>query len=126
MNRKAFFASLSALLVTITGKLFGQTTVITPCRPKIRWGSQIPLCNGQCPNPECDYRADSFPQETHPATITFRPDYAPLTYYQSWYYAGPTENHAFAITGPRLNRCPNCNTAFWQDPELVFRTEPKQ
>jgi len=55
MTRTAFFSSLSALLATVAAK--AQSTIITPCRPRIRWGEQIPLCNGQCPNPECDFKA---------------------------------------------------------------------
>lgn len=119
MNRKTFFTTLSALLVTVAAK--AQSTIITPCRPRIRWGEQIPLCNGQCPNPECDYRADPFPTDTLMALDAYSVPQAPETFYQSWYQVGPRPTpigeNPYVRTGPRLNRCPKCNTAFWQDPE---------
>lgn len=115
MNRKAFFASLSALLVTITGK--AQTT-LTPCRAKLTWGNQLPLCNGQCPNPECNHWAEPFPAKTQEAIEAFSLPRAPETFYQSWYLVDPksASPNPLVRTGPRLNRCPKCNTAFWQDP----------
>lgn len=111
MTRTAFFSALSALLATVAAK--AQSTIITPCRPKIAWGNQVPLCNGQCPNPECDFRAEPFPTNTLPITEAAGFTTYPIEFYQSWYYS----NHKDVTTGPRLLRCPKCNSAFWQDPE---------
>ena len=113
MTRTAFFSTLSALLATVAAK--AQSTIITPCRPRIRWGEQIPLCNGQCPNPECDFKADPWAWEKDPTTgfwITSASIHVlyptlPLEFSEPYKTTYP----------PRLNRCPKCNTAFWQDPE---------
>lgn len=117
MTRTAFFSTLSALLATVAAK--AQSIIITPCRPKIAWGQQIPLCNGQCPNPECDHREKPFPLETMDAFDALGIPPIPVSYFQSWFYTKDELgiNQQRVTTGPRLNRCPKCNTAFWQDPE---------
>jgi hypothetical protein len=107
-TKRGFFTALVAAAAAAIAK--AQTTIITPCRPKIQWGGQIPLCNGQCPQPDCGYRAPEFPKrELH---------WDELEKYQTpgelyWDYRYPNQ----LIPGKRLNRCPNCNTAFWQDPQ---------
>jgi hypothetical protein len=57
-TRKGFFTALAAALTAALAK--AQTTIITPCRPKLVWEGQVPLCNGQCPQPDCGYRAPAF------------------------------------------------------------------
>lgn len=108
MTRTAFFSALSALLATVAAK--AQSTIITPCRPRIRWGEQIPLCNGQCPNPECDFKALPW---------TWVPDgemyLKPSDDLEAFYTRLPKASNKTSDT--RLLRCPKCNTAFWQDPE---------
>jgi len=98
------FAFLGTFLATITA---WAQTIITPCRPKLQWSGQLPLCNGQCPNPECAYRAPEFPKKT-------------LTWEEALEYNKPGEifwESQDLLPSKRLNCCPNCNTAFWQDPE---------
>lgn len=109
ISRHNFFSTLSSLigafLVTITAKA-QSATIITPCRPKLQWQGQTPLCNGQCPNSECAYRAPEFPKKV-------------LTWDEAIEYTKPGEifwETQDLLPSRRLNRCPNCNTAFWQDP----------
>jgi len=93
------FAFLGTFLATITA---WAQTIITPCRPKLQWSGQIPLCNGQCPNPECAYRAP----EWRPGSDNTN---QPIAFY--------TTRADDFNSQMRIVRCPNCNTAFFQDPE---------
>lgn len=117
MKRSTFFSAIAALFTGLSAK---AQTIITPCQPRLQWGNPPPPnCNGQCPNPTCTYIAPPFPR---------LPDRAPNGY-QDWevydrehawpkgrivqtLVAASTDSYAEA----RLNRCPKCNTAFWQDP----------
>lgn len=109
ISRLAF---LGTFLATITA---WAQTIITPCRPKLQWSSQVPLCNGQCPNSECAYRAPEFP-----AFAANWDEYTKFAqpgelYWDNTYWDN-NDLHPIVLR-KRLNRCPNCNTAFWQDPE---------
>lgn len=116
-TRKGFFTALLAIATAAIAK--AQQTIITPCRPKIQWGGQIPLCNGQCPNGECGYRAPPFPQR--PNEIAGHPEWGDYQKAYGWpigrVISEFTPGDMYAIPVARLNRCPNCNTAFWQDPQ---------
>lgn len=108
ITRKGFFTALAAALTAALAK--AQTTIITPCRPKLVWEGQVPLCNGQCPQPDCGYRAPGFPKrELHWDEIEKWEQ--PGVLYWDHHYPN------WMVPISRLNRCPRCNTAFWQDPE---------
>lgn len=113
------FAFLSTFLATITA---WAQTIITPCRPKLQWSGQLPLCNGQCPNPECAYRAPEFENKRYAYGVKITDqDGVSATYDRLG--TEEIETPGVVFWNPdntpkyRLNRCPNCNTAFWQDPE---------
>lgn len=113
LSRKGFFSGLLAMASAIIAK--AQTsgpgaTIITPCRPKIQWGNQLPLCNGQCPQPDCGYRAPELPKRE----LTKAEDIEAIKLGVVYWEVTPDDKW---IPTKRLNRCPNCNTAFWQDPE---------
>ena len=111
-TRKGFFAALGAVLTAALAR--AQEIIITPCRPKLVWGNdgRPPLCNGQCPNPECDYMAPELPKrELHWDEI--EKWQAPGELYWDHRYAGSL------VPAKSLNRCPKCNTAYWQDPQEV-------
>jgi len=107
MTRFAFF---TALFSAIAAK---AQTIITPCRPRLVWGEQLPLCNGQCPNPECNYIAPAFPKQVPEG------DYDTVASYETLgvLFFGPVAQSIWSVKS-RLNRCPKCNSAFWQDPTL--------
>lgn len=110
MTRTAFFSALSALLATVAAK--AQSTIITPCRPRFRWGEQIPLCNGQCPTPDCDFKAPPWKWDQNRVT-----DPHTAAFYTQLYSNANMPNEPGEMYDVRLLRCPKCNTAFWQDPE---------
>jgi len=98
VNRSAFFLALFAPILA-----WAQTT-ITACRPKLTWGQPTPLCNGQCPNPECDYMAPPWHAgEGHTET-------QPMVQY----VGNPRDWSPLPFS--RIVRCPKCRSAFWQDP----------
>lgn len=108
-TRLGFLAGLWGLAGAALAKA-QEMIVITPCRPKIQWGQQTPLCNGQCPQEGCDYMAPQFPKrDLH--WDEMEKYLAPGELY--WDYNYPNK----LIPSKRLNRCPKCNTAFWQDPQ---------
>lgn len=117
------FGFFGALLAAIAAK--AQEIVITPCRPKIAWGQQTPLCNGQCPNPECDYTAPPLYKRSYSRTITDPtnglieplPEYSEIISHGEVYWERDTNGNMLLIPRVRLNRCPKCNTAYWQDPQ---------
>lgn len=115
VSRGGFFAAVLAL---ITAKLArAQNTVITPCRPKLRWGDQLPLCNGQCPNDGCDYMAPPFPARLSRADMPEQVKLGMIV----WKHDGFIQDGFIAeddmwIASHRINRCPKCSTAYWQDP----------
>lgn len=128
ISRHNFFSTLSSLigafLVTITAKA-QSATIITPCRPKLQWQNQTPLCNGQCPNSDCAYRAPSFEKKNYARVVSEElglvafdtPEYTELIKYGEVYWErDPKLGSILSVPKVRLNRCPNCNTAFWQDP----------
>lgn len=112
------FGFFGALLAAIAAK--AQDIVITPCRPKIVWGNLPKLCNGQCPNPECAYMAPPFPKWPERLAHGVQ-DWEAYDKLHSW----PLGRIIRAFEPPgidmyaeaRLNRCPKCSTAFWQDPQ---------
>jgi hypothetical protein len=125
-TRKGFFTALAAALTAALAK--AQTTIITPCRPKLVWEGQVPLCNGQCPQPDCGYRAPAFyskdyswsPQQSgidYPDSAARRAEWDELTGAGEVRWLPYREANDGFIPKNRLNRCPRCNTAFWQDPE---------
>ena len=134
LSRKGFFSGLLAMASAIIAKAQTSSgpgaTIITPCRPKIQWGNQLLLCNGQCPNPECSYRAPVFYRKDYSWHVTQNgipvpPDQV-ATRKAEWdelFAAGEVYWEPFRqadgtfVPSKRLNRCPNCNTAFWQDPQ---------
>lgn len=117
MKQLSRFAFLGTFLATITA---WAETIITPCRPKLQWSGQIPLCNGQCPNPECAYRAPEFENKRfvygvkaiEAATVTYDLLDTEEISKPGIVFWNPDNSPKY-----RLNRCPNCNTAFFQDPE---------
>jgi len=120
ITKRGFFTALIAAVAAAIAK--AQTTIITPCRPKIQWGGQIPLCNGQCPNPECGYRAPEFENKRYAYGIKIT-DQAGVSATYDRLGTEEIEKPGVVFWNPdntpkyRLNRCPNCNTAFWQDPQ---------
>lgn len=124
LPRKGFFSGLAAMASAIIAKAqtnnSPQAVVITPCRPKIQWGQQPPLCNGQCPQPDCGYRAPEFPKWPEKLANGHQ-DWEAYDKLHAW----PIGRMVRQFDPPgidmyveaRLNRCPNCNTAFWQDPQ---------
>lgn len=106
LTRFGFFGALLAAIAARAQEMI----VITPCRPKIAWGQQTPLCNGQCPNPECDYTAPPWGLGAVPAVTAAGPKPSqPLAF-----YTNPLDMSASLV---RIVRCPKCNTAYWQDPQ---------
>lgn len=94
LSRKGFFSGLIAIASAIIAKAqtgSGQAaTTITPC-----------------PNPECGYRAPTLPNKI----LTWEEAIEHNKYGELYWH------EAYLRPFKRLNRCPNCNTAFWQDPE---------
>lgn len=128
-TRKGFFTALLTIATATIAK--AQQTIITPCRPKIQWGNQIPLCNGQCPQPDCGYRAPEFYKRSYAKTVNAAdtiglveplPDYSEIIKHGEVYWERSTDGSFLLIPSKRLNRCPNCNTAFWQDPQEGGKT----
>lgn len=123
LSRKGFFSGLAAMASAIIAKAqnSGQAaTIITPCRPKIQWGNQPSLCNGQCPQPDCGYRAPEFPKWPE-RLANGHQDWEAYDKLHTWPIGWMIRQFDppgidMYVTA-RLNRCPNCNTAFWQDPE---------
>lgn len=107
-TRKGFFTALAAALAATWAR--AQSIIITPCRPKLVWEGQPALCNGQCPQPDCGYRAPGFP-----AVAANWEEYAKYAQLGEVYWGNAAAVPIVLIK--RLNRCPNCNTAFWQDPD---------
>ena len=108
VSRGGFFAAVLALIAAKLAR--AQNTVITPCRPKLRWGDQLPLCNGQCPNDNCDYMAPPFPARLSRADTLEQSSLGLLV----WENVGMDDDEWRAKY--RINRCPKCSTAYWQDP----------
>lgn len=103
MTRFAFFA----FLTTLATKLFGQTT-ITPCQPRLQFGPPPPKnCNGQCPNVSCTYIAPPWTWVIDGEHFLKPSDDLPASYI-------PSPN---GERDSRILRCPQCNTAYWQDAE---------
>jgi len=115
-TKRGFFTALMAAAAAAIAR--AQTTIITPCRPKIQWGGQIPLCNGQCPNPECAYRAPEFESFVN-TDIHEKPEFnfSEFSTHGLPIWSGSLNAEGKLPILARINRCPNCNTAFWQDPQ---------
>lgn len=112
LTRSGFFAAIAAALSAVLAR---AQTIITPCRPKLVWGDQKQaLCNGQCPNPECDYMAPPLPPTL---TMDMMPEQSKLGMIV-WDASSPWD------VVYRINRCPKCTTAYWQLPSPP-ETSPK-
>lgn len=124
-TRKGFFLGLGAAISAALVK--AQEIIITPCRPKLIWGNdgRPPICNGQCPNPECDYMAPPLYKRSYVSTISDPisglieplPEYSEIISHGEVYWERDTNGNMLLIPRVRLNRCPKCNTAYWQDPQ---------
>ena len=112
VSRGGFFAAVLALITAMVSRLSSaQDIVITPCRPKLRWGDPPPLCNGQCPNPDCDYMAPPLPEKLSLEQMPEQVELGMIVWAMDMPWAAKY----------RINRCPKCSTAYWQSP-----TKPTQ
>jgi len=129
MTREGFFVALGAVLTAALAR--AQEIIITPCRPKLVWGNdgRPPLCNGQCPNPECDYMAPPLYKRSYAkpvqtpdslGVLELSPDYDEIISHGEVYWGRSLGGSFLLIPSKRLNRCPKCNTAYWQDPQEVL------